>query len=355
MAPLVVAVTGASGFIGSHVVRTLLATADGDGFTVRAVVRDPTNKTKTAHLQAMPIANSSSSLEFARGDLLEEGSFDDAFAGCYAVIHTAAVVLTDAKDAQKTIVDPSVKGTQNVLDSITKAGTVKRIVHTSSIAAIINADQLEAQFDESVENSWSKVDNGDPYGYAKLKAEQMVFRYADERRNDGVVAVSINPGVVLGPCLTKAHTKGSAVFVRQLVFGNVQADLFFTYVDVREVAEAHVKGIQAAAGRYILTGPTESHSLLMSDFASKAQVLIPDIKIDFVPHPFYYSFAITQYLFYSDYQWYMSRSRCTFDSAKSVSQLGIVYRPIEDSITDTISTMIDPANGWVKPRRKGGK
>ena len=108
--------------------------------------------------------------------------------------------------------------------------------------AIINADQLEAQFDESVENSWSKVDNGDPYGYAKLKAEQMVFRYADERRNDGVVAVSINPGVVLGPCLTKAHTKGSAVFVRQLVFGNVQADLFFTYVDVREVAEAHVKG-----------------------------------------------------------------------------------------------------------------
>ena len=75
---------------------------------------------------------------------------------------------TNNADAQRTIVDPSVKGTKNVIGSVKKAGTIRRIVHTSSVAAVYNLgpDQLEAArrgepFDESSFNTWSSVSNGD--------------------------------------------------------------------------------------------------------------------------------------------------------------------------------------------------
>jgi nucleoside-diphosphate-sugar epimerase len=60
-------------------------------------------------------------------------------------------------------VDPSIRGTENVLGSITKAGCVKRIVHTSSIAAIMNAELPGRNFSEEDWNTWSTIDNGDPY------------------------------------------------------------------------------------------------------------------------------------------------------------------------------------------------
>ena len=127
----VVAVTGASGFIGSHVVQQLL----DKGHTVRACVRDAENEAKTAHLKALA-AGSTGELQLFSADLLVEGSFDDAFAGASAVVHTAAVVLLAARDAQKTIIDPSVKGTRNILSGIAHSNSVKRLVHTSSVAAV---------------------------------------------------------------------------------------------------------------------------------------------------------------------------------------------------------------------------
>lgn len=159
-----VAVTGASGFIGSHCVSALLAA----GFKVRAIVRDPTNPAKTAHLTKLRDEIESDRLEFGRGDLLEDGSFDEALRGCSALVHTAAIVQTNNADAQRTIVDPSVKGTENVLSSVKRAGGVKRIVHTSSVAAVYNLgpEQLAAiergePFDETSFNTWSSVSNGD--------------------------------------------------------------------------------------------------------------------------------------------------------------------------------------------------
>ena len=132
MASKVIAVTGASGFIGSHVVAQLLER----GHKVRACVRDASNETKTAHLTKLAAA-SAGELELFSCDLLKEGSFNGAFAGADVVVHTAAVVLLAARDAQKTIIDPSIKGTRNILGAIeSSGGSVKRLVHTSSIAAV---------------------------------------------------------------------------------------------------------------------------------------------------------------------------------------------------------------------------
>ena len=81
-----VAVTGANGFIGSYMCAALLE----QGYTVRAVVRNSSDQTKVAHLLALPGA--AERLTCVSGQLLEAGGYDDAFAGCAAVVHTAAVV-----------------------------------------------------------------------------------------------------------------------------------------------------------------------------------------------------------------------------------------------------------------------
>jgi nucleoside-diphosphate-sugar epimerase len=103
-------------------------------------------------------------------------------------------------------------------------------------------------FTESDWNNWSTYSNGDYYGVAKVKAEQLM-REASEKH--GFEVVSINPGVVFGPCLTKAHTKASPVFIRQLMYGNAQPDVSFTWVDVRDVAAAHAAAVEGEgiAGR----------------------------------------------------------------------------------------------------------
>ena len=119
-------VTGAAGFIGSHVVRELLS----EGHTVRATVRDVVN---AEFLKELPGAER---LEIVKMDLLDRESVDVAVVGCGDVIHCAAALYVGVKDAQKDVVDPSIKGTQNLVDAIDAAGGVSRFIHTSSVAAV---------------------------------------------------------------------------------------------------------------------------------------------------------------------------------------------------------------------------
>ena len=123
--PMVTVVTGASGYIGSHVVANLLARGEKVGATVRDVVADPE---RVDHLRNLPIADGGE-LEVIGMDLFNPDSVDAAIAGCSDLIHTAATVVVRSKDPQRKIVDPSVIGTQNVISAVEKSGTIKRIVH----------------------------------------------------------------------------------------------------------------------------------------------------------------------------------------------------------------------------------
>jgi hypothetical protein len=142
----VVAVTGASGFIGSFICEAL----SNAGYLVRACVRDPTNEEKVAHLKKIH------GLQLFKADLFDEGSFRAAFDGADAVIHTAAVVeIAKVKNAQREVVDPSVLGVKNVLKSLSPS--VRTFVHTSSIAAVHRrqSDQLLTETDW---NDWATIE-----------------------------------------------------------------------------------------------------------------------------------------------------------------------------------------------------
>ena len=127
----IVVVTGASGYIGSHIVANLLS----KGMHVRATVRDKNDPERVDHLKSMEIADGGS-IEIVEMDLFDEDSVDSAISGCTDLIHTAATVIVRSRDPQRKIVDPSVIGTKNIVSAVEKSGTIERFVHTSSTAAI---------------------------------------------------------------------------------------------------------------------------------------------------------------------------------------------------------------------------
>lgn len=143
-------VTGATGYIAGWIIERLLK----QGYNVHATVRDPSKKNKIQHLYDLA-DKSSGQIQFYQADLLEPNSFDEAMQGCEVVIHTASpFVVTNYKDAVKDIIEPAVKGTENVLDSVNRTESVNRVVLTSSIASTYG-DAIEIQstanneFDES--------------------------------------------------------------------------------------------------------------------------------------------------------------------------------------------------------------
>lgn len=382
--PSTVAVTGANGFIGSHVVAALLE----DGYKVVPIVRNPSDPNKTKHLIELAEGKKGTLLPARNGDLLKEGSFDAAFEGADAAIHTAAIVqMFPKKCGIKEIIDPSHKGTKNVLDGIGKAGAVKRIVHTSSVAAVQSYDKPASYvFSEKDEATWSSVENGDFYGVAKLGAERMVIDHCKDKDYDAAI---INPALVLGPSLCKEHTKATPVFVRQILFNNRQADAYTTYVDVRDVARAHVNALateEASNQRFIIAN--DSTSMRMSSLAKKLQEVCPNDKVftgAFLPHwlvpilrsaPSFICLVIAAVLSYlqlgpqwlpilavlggvgaffqfrgSEFARGILPSEVKFNSEKSRKVLNIEYRSLETILKDTVDAM----RPWVRIKSRSNK
>lgn len=133
-------VTGATGYVAGWIIERLLM----QGYIVHATVRDPSKKEKLQHLTEIA-KKSSGQIYFFKADLLTPHAFDEAMKACEIVIHTASpFVISNYKDAVKDIIEPAVNGTINVLETANRTTTVKRVVVTSSIAAICG-DAIEIE------------------------------------------------------------------------------------------------------------------------------------------------------------------------------------------------------------------
>ena len=351
-----VAVTGASGFIGSHVVEAVLRA----GFAVRAVVRDPSNAAKTAHLEAIA-KDYDAALTFARGDLGVDGSFDAAFAGADAVVHVAAVVeVTGSSDAAAAIIAPSVDGCRNVLASVRRSGTVKKFVHTSSCIAVAAVDTKgggDKFYDEGDFNEWSTAAS-DPYGYAKTAAEALVRETCAEL---DIPLATLNPGVTLGPCFTKQHTKASTVLLRELLYGNPLLNYNCTFVDVRDVADAHARALRTdVTGRFLCVNDDGVRNTL--DLGAYARAACPQWRTDATPmySPNFLAAARALYNVpyvgpaacglagVTDFKLRACEDRIPFANGRAKETLGVAFRPLTDTVRDGLASIVD--GGWVTPR-----
>ena len=159
-----VCVTGATGYVASEIVSQLL----GAGYSVVGTTRDPERAQREGHITSLPGAGER--LRLVAADLMTPGAFDEAVAGSEYVVHTASPYMTDVEDPQRDLVDPAVEGTLSVLNACERAGTVKRVVLTSSFAAI--TDEPDGSLlDETVWNTKSTLKRN-PYYFSKAQAER---------------------------------------------------------------------------------------------------------------------------------------------------------------------------------------
>lgn len=337
-----VVVTGASGYIGSHVVANLLT----KGRKVRATVRNADDPERVEHLRNMLISEGGS-LEIVEMDLFDSESVDAAIAGCTDVIHTAAVVIVRSKNPQEKIVDPSVIGTKNVISSIEKSKTVERFVHTSSTAAI-RPEKWENGAILTTETFASDATlEENPYGLAKYSAEMIVRDWHDKLDSSKrPKMVTIHPCMVFGPPLSPRHLRGSLSVIMMLVNRELPVILpmQINIVDVRDVAEAHVRALTMGEdkGRYL----TVAGEMMWADISKILKQKYPKRKWPVRQLPYYMALIVCAFHPRVSISWAKRhlKNKLYWDASPAENDLQMNWTPLSKTITDTIPNIID--NDW---------
>lgn len=340
-------VTGATGYIASWVIQKLLE----QGYTVHATVRNLDKKQSFAHLEKIA-DKTSGTLKLFKANLLENGSFDEAMQGCEVVLHMASpFVVTNFKDAVKDIIEPAILGTENVLHSVNKTESVKRVVVTSSIASTYGdaIDILKTENNQFDESNWNTTSSSthQPYPYSKVMAERKAWEMAEAQ--DRWSLVCVNPALVLGPSLTVNTQSGSVEVLEQFANGMTLLGvppMWNGIVDVRDVADAHILAAfnENASGRYIISGGSlnllEMGKILRQHFGQKfpfPRNQVPKKAFKLIGPLFGYSKKfIEKNMGYPIY----------FNADKSKKELGISYRPIATSLVEHFQQLLD--DGVVK-------
>ena len=337
-----VLVTGASGYIGSHIVANLLS----KGKRVRATVREPNDEERVNHLKKLPIVDGGE-LEIVKMDLFNEKEVNDVVDGCTDIIHTAASLYVGKKDAQKDVVDPSIIGTQNICNAIDLAGTVKHLVHTSSTAAIRPTNYVDGTCFTS--ESWADdatLENN-AYGLAKAGAEKLVREWYSKKKSGEMKLVTIHPCVVFGPPMSKRHLSGSLGYIEAFVKRTLPKSMpiHINIVDVSDVAVAHVRALDKGvdSGRYLVVGG----DMWMKDVADVLRGAYPERKWAKGVLP--YSICLVAAFFHPkiSIKWARThlRHHCTYDASPAMKDLEMEFRPIEESIIDSVPPILE--NKWI--------
>ncbi|RMD61971.1 MAG: NAD-dependent epimerase/dehydratase family protein [Alphaproteobacteria bacterium] len=317
-------VTGATGFVGSAVVRRLLAR----GESVRVLVRPHSDRRNIADLP----------LEVVEGDLRDPTSLDRALEGCRALFHVAADYRLWVPDPA-TLYAVNVTGTQQLMRAAAAAG-VRRIVYTSSVATLgLNRDGTPGDEDTPV----SLDDMIGPYKRSKFLAEHAVLKLV---RDHGLPAVIVNPSTPVGPRDIKPTPTGRLIV--EAATGRIPAyvDTGLNIVHVDDVAAGHLLAFDrgTVGERYILGGENLTLSEILGKIARLIGRRAPRLRLPVaavmpVAHaceawarltsgaePFVTVDAVR-----------MARKWMFFSSAKAQVRLGYRARPADEALADAIA------------------
>ena len=338
-----VAVTGSAGYIGSHIVLTLVE----HGYTVRACVRDAANLGNTAHLAAMNHLGPGS-VTLHTSDLTKPGAYDDAFIGCAGVFHAAAEMGNLQGSTPQKVYDGGLTATRMLLDSVNKAGTVRRLVYTSSFAAVghpapeghVYTEDSWADMNKDQRRSGSSWDmetvaHSREVAYAMTKVETERHVYAEGAAH-GFEAFGVCPCHVIGPLLSAAHQRPWAWQTRigDMLEGYSHPRMFWNIVDVRDVANA-----QRLIAECLDNANGERYNLVATDESG----LIPQGEVQAILRRLYPGIGIG-----GDYRLGPIRRGPIAVLQKVVTQLGLQPHTPEEAIRDNADSLL--AWGLVKTR-----
>jgi dihydroflavonol-4-reductase len=333
---LKVFLTGATGFLGSHVARVL---AD-QGADLRLLVR-PTSNLKNLE----GLHSSSAKIETAVGDLRDAASLDKATAGCEVVFHVAADYRLWVRDPNE-MYRSNVDGTRAILEAARKNG-VRRVVYTSSVATIgFNANGHPADEDSPV----SLANMIGHYKRSKFMAEQLAL----EAGRSGMQVVTVNPTTPIGEQDVKPTPTGRIVldFLKRKFPAYVETGL--NLVDVRECARGHVAALEKGRSgeRYILGGENLTLKQILDALGKITGLPSPKVKL-----PYFFAFATGVVDEMITGRLLKGEPRATIDtvrmgskkmfasSDKAERELGWKIVPVEDALRRAVEWF--RANGYV--------
>ncbi|WP_205727869.1 NAD-dependent epimerase/dehydratase family protein [Flammeovirga pectinis] len=336
-----VMITGATGYVAGRIVEKLLM----EGLTIHAPVRNPDNKEKLHYLNAIA-EKSEGTIKYFKADLLTEGSYEEAMQGCELVYHTASPFITTVKDAEKDLVAPALIGTKNVLNSVNKVESVKRVVLTSSCVAIIGdaKDLLPLPNQTADENVWNKTSSvkHQPYNYSKTVAELAAWEINKAQGRWDLVV--INPSFVLGPGINPKSTSESFNIMKQIGDGTLKMGapgLHIGIVDVRDLAIAHYNAgfTPEAEGRHIISNESLTLLEMVDLLRDKYGANYPFPKKE-LPKWLVWLVGPLQGIprkmvsLNFGYKWLV-------DNTKSKEKLGMQYRESKDTMNDFFGQLVE--------------
>lgn len=336
-----VLVSGGSGYIAGETIRQLLAR----GWTVHTTVR---NLSREAELRGQ-LGGSPETLRFFAADLMNDGGWEEAMAGCDAVCHMASPFPSSVPKDENELIVPAREGALRALRFAHAAG-IRRFVMTSSAAAIAYGHPAgKSQYDES---DWTNVDAPGVQPYIKSKT------IAERAARDWVAAnapemdyCAVCPVAVLGP-VEGSDFAASIDLVLRLLNGSVPAlpNVGFSVVDVRDIADLHVRALEADAAtihgeRFIgSSGPFQRFAdvarVLRDNLGSQARKVPTRNMPNWAVHVLAMVMPPARQLLGE-----LGRVRAT-SSDHSQTVLGWSPRPPEESIIDCARSLI--AKGVVK-------
>ncbi|KVI07737.1 NAD-dependent epimerase/dehydratase [Cynara cardunculus var. scolymus] len=292
-----VCVTGAGGYIASWVVKLLLS----KGYMVHGTVRDPCDEKKNGHLKKLEDAEER--LQLFKADLLDYEDLCAAFAGCNGVLHIASPVPgRHVPNPQVELLDPAILGTQNVLNACLKTKVEKVVVVSSGSAVLLNPEWPANQ--EMDESCWTDIEYAKSieqwYAVSKTIAEIEALEYA---KRDDLTVITVCPALVIGPMLQSTINSTSLLllsYMKAIRTDNSERPL----VDVRDLSEAILLVFEnpESKGRYICS----ACSYRTREFVAKMKSIFTE------------------------------KSGRALLNSKKLLDLGWNYRPLEESIVDTV-------------------
>lgn len=328
-----VLLTGASGFLGIHVVRRLL---QGD-HQVRAFVRSPTKLHD--HLMMLGVNPDDPRIEVVHGDMTDPAAVREAVGGCDRVIHAAATFSYRRRDAERMLRE-NTAGTTTVLDAAIACGC-SGIVHVSSIAALLRPG---ANLDH---RSALGVTLG-PYTGSKVESE----RVARDRQDAGAPISIVNPGAILGP--HDPYLGESDAAIRDILRGRLPTwpRGGMQWVDVRDAAEVAVAALEHPGRRYLVPG--ENVTLPHETLRTVTGRRLPAVRL-----PLTAALPVLQLGYRTGWSFLphaVEGSRLIaldthVDASATIDELGIAGRPLAEAMRDTVRWL--SAAGHISVRAAG--
>lgn len=322
-------VTGAAGFVGSEIVRQLLARGD----QVRAMARREEQLVALDHPAA----------EIVGGDICDRAALDSAMVGVDGVFHIAAM-FRQTNQPDQAFHDTNVQGVQNVIDAAVAAG-VPRMVHCSTVGVLGNVEHPPA--DES-----TPANPGDVYQRSKLEGEQLAL---DAFRSGPLSGVVIRPGMIYGPGDTRLRKMFTMIAHRQFFYVG-KGDNLVHFIDVRDLAQAFLLAMdhdERNGEIYIIAGERAMPLREFSSIVAKALGVPPPwLKLPVKPMQLLGSLCeaicvplrISPPIYRRRVDFYTKHR--SFDSSKARAELGFVpSQSLQDEISDIIADYRQ--RGWL--------